>query len=253
MRAPGMQVLTDQIKAKRSGITIYGVGDEEHAQRTSGHNEDDTSGVKAEDQDPDSTPEHRAIDVMVGTGTSTDADGDRLVHDLTFHGANQARMIYINWRDKQYHRNNSFEPADNSDDYHSHVHVSGEADADENTEPWILSDWDDGSVPPALALSVDGVLGPKTITRWQEIMGTPMDGKISTPHSMLTASVQEHLNDSINAGLVVDGYGIFQNNKHYKTAEALQRYLGTYVDGILSYPVSSCVKALQSRLNEGRF
>lgn len=256
MRAAGMQVLTDQIKAKRPGVTIYGIGDDAHKTHTSGHNEDDTAGVSAEDQDSDSTPEHRAIDVMCGSSFS-DHDGDRLVNDLTFHGANQARLIYINWKDKQYHRKNGFKPADNSDDYHDHVHVSGEADADANTEPWILSDWNDGGPGPIPGLTVDGELGSKTITRWQQIMGTPADGVISTPYSDLVAAVQRHLNSHLNGdanvGLAIDGTGIFQNNKKYKTAEYLQRYLKSPIDGIISDPVSKVIKALQNRLNEGRF
>ena len=132
-----MQVLTDQVKVARPGVTIYGIGDEEHKERTSGHNEDDTPGVKAEDQDADSTPEHRAIDVMPGTGTFTTSDGDLLTQDLTREPANQARLIYVNWKDQHYHRKNNWVPVFNSD-YHSHVHVSGEADADANTAPWYL-------------------------------------------------------------------------------------------------------------------
>lgn len=140
MRARGMQVLTDQIKAKRPGATIYGIGDEDHQEHTSGHNPDDTPGVSAEDQDADTVAEHRAIDVMV-MGPFSQADGDRLVQDLVTDPANQARMIYVNWGNQQWHRKNGWQPRDNSDDPHSHVHVSGEADQDENVTPWNLSDW----------------------------------------------------------------------------------------------------------------
>lgn len=141
MRAAGMQVLTDQIKARRPGVTIYGIGDEEHQQHTSGHNEDDTPGVSAEDQDADTKPEHRAIDVMV-SGPFTQRDGDGLVQALVSDPKNQARMIYINWGTRQWHRRNGWKPADNSKDPHRHVHISGEADADENVTPWNLSSWD---------------------------------------------------------------------------------------------------------------
>ena len=99
----------------------------------------------------------------------------------------------------------------------------------------------------------DGELGPKTITRWQETMGTPVDGKISTPSSMLVAEVQRQLNRRINANLLVDGYGIVQNNQPYNTVAALQRYLGTFQDRRLSVPKSECIIALQKRLNQGRF
>ncbi|QOC89887.1 peptidoglycan recognition protein family protein [Micromonospora craniellae] len=108
--------------------------------------------------------------------------------------------------------------------------------------------------PPATPgqLAVDGRLGRATIRRWQQIMGTPTDGVISTP-SMLVRAVQRHLNKVARAGLTVDGVGIRQDGKSYKTTRALQRYLGTVQDGRMSTPVSQVVKALQRRLNTGRF
>lgn len=142
MRAAGMQVLTDQVKAKRPGCTIYGIGDKPHQETTSGHNEDDTPGVKAEDQDTDSKPEHRALDFMVA-GPFTMADGNALVRDLTTDPENRLRIIYVNWGNYQYHRDNDFQPEWNGDDpHHDHVHASGEANQDENITPWNLSDWD---------------------------------------------------------------------------------------------------------------
>lgn len=113
---------------------------------------------------------------------------------------------------------------------------------------------DDTSNPPAApeTLSVDGQLGPKTITRWQQVMGTPVDGIISKP-SELVKAVQRELNSKIGAGLSVDGDGIRQDNKAYLTVSALQKYLGTQQDGRMSSPVSEVVKAIQRRLNEGRF
>ena len=102
-------------------------------------------------------------------------------------------------------------------------------------------------------IAEDGELGPETIRRWQEIMGTPVDGVISTPYSNLVAEVQRQLNRRISAGLVVDGNGIFQNNEPYNTVAALQRYLGTPQDRRLSVPVSECIKQLQKHLNQGRF
>lgn len=99
----------------------------------------------------------------------------------------------------------------------------------------------------------DGELGPKTIRRWQEIMGTPADGIITVPSSMLVAEVQRQLNRRIDAHLLVDGYGIVQNGQPYNTVAALQKYLGTPQDRRLSVPVSECIKQLQKRLNAGRF
>jgi peptidoglycan hydrolase-like protein with peptidoglycan-binding domain len=101
-------------------------------------------------------------------------------------------------------------------------------------------------------LSVDGKLGPKTISKWQKVMGTPVDGVISNP-SRLVMAVQRRLKATVDSRLVVDGVGIFQDGKRYKTAGALQRYLRVPVDEIISTPVSETVKALQRRLNENRF
>ena len=99
----------------------------------------------------------------------------------------------------------------------------------------------------------DGELGPKTITRWQEVMGTPVDGEISVPSSMLVAEVQRQLNRRIDAHLLVDGYGIVQNDQPYDTVAALQKYLGTPQDRRLSVPKSQAIETLQKRLNQGRF
>lgn len=108
--------------------------------------------------------------------------------------------------------------------------------------------------PPATGgrLVEDGKLGPATIGAWQRLLGTPVDGKISEV-SLLTKAVQRRLNARIGAGLVVDGQGIKQDGKRYETARALQRYLGTEVDGILSTPVSDAVRAVQRSINAGRF
>ena len=91
-------------------------------------------------------------------------------------------------------------------------------------------------------LKVDGDLGPETIKRWQAVMKTTVDGKISKPSSLIKA-VQERLN-AYGARLKADGIlGSI-------TIKALQRYLGVDQDGDLG-PVT--VKALQTLLNHGKF
>lgn len=102
-------------------------------------------------------------------------------------------------------------------------------------------------------LLVDGKLGPRTIAKWQHVMGTPVDGVITPGNSDLVRAVQRKLKATVRPDLVVDGDGIYQNGRRYKTVEALQRYLGTPVDGFMSSPVSEVVKAVQRRLNEQRF
>jgi N-acetylmuramoyl-L-alanine amidase len=107
-----------------------------------------------------------------------------------------------------------------------------------------------GSTPHPLL--EDGVLGPNTTRLWQHVMHTPEDGIISDP-SKLVAAVQVHLNEKISAGLVIDGVGIRQDGRVYKTTRALQRYLDSGTDGLLSVPVSGTIRVLQRRLNAGEF
>lgn len=102
-------------------------------------------------------------------------------------------------------------------------------------------------------IAVDGQLGPETISRWQHIMGTPVDGVISTPKSDLVVAVQRRLKATVDHRLEVDGSGIFQDGERYKTVGALQRYLKSPVDERISKGRSNVIVALQRRLNEGRF
>lgn len=114
--------------------------------------------------------------------------------------------------------------------------------------------------PKRQKVEVDGWLGRKTITQWQLDAGTEPDGVISYPRSSLVVAEQERLNrkgvrDRKGKKLVVDGKGVQSNeNGRYphkgstSTLEALQRELGTTVDGALSAP-SDWVKAKQRQLN----
>lgn len=101
--------------------------------------------------------------------------------------------------------------------------------------------------PPLTHLGVDGELGPKTIKRWQQVMGTTADGKIDADDSQLIRKVQAKLKTTVDHRLVVDG------DLGPKTIAALQRYLKSPVDGIISQPKSEVIKALQRRLNTGKF
>lgn len=99
-------------------------------------------------------------------------------------------------------------------------------------------------------LAVDGVLGQHTIMAWQRQLNVPMTGVMD---EVTTKAVQTKLKATVDHRLVVDGKGIAQDGKFYKTVGALQRYLGSPVDGVMSKPVSQVVKALQRRLKENRF
>lgn len=95
----------------------------------------------------------------------------------------------------------------------------------------------------------DGILGPATIARWQQIMGTPIDGVISRPKSTLIGAVQRHL---LARGISVGVAGA-DSELGPGTIRGLQTYLGTPVDGVISSPKSTMVVELQKRLNAARF
>lgn len=108
------------------------------------------------------------------------------------------------------------------------------------------------------AIAVDGVWGPELTRRLQEIFGTGVDGKISNqPISnkkycagITAAEWNNHLSGGsalIKAiqkwsGVTADGYIGPQ------TIRAMQRKLGTQVDGVISNP-SAMVRALQEWCN----
>jgi len=56
----------------------------------------------------------------------------------------------------------------------------------------------------SLTIDEDGDRGPQTIARWQEVMGTPIDGVISPRFSALIQADQQMLNAVVAAGHIVD-------------------------------------------------
>lgn len=112
--------------------------------------------------------------------------------------------------------------------------------------------------PAVKVISVDGVWGSELTRRLQEIFGTPQDGRISNqPTSNLEYCVGitvAEWSTKLSGGSALirklqewaettaDGYIGPQ------TIRALQKKLGTPVDGVISYP-SAMVKALQEWCN----
>ncbi len=137
-RSRNMQKLTEQLRARYPGVVIYGIGDDAHKASRSGHNEDDTPGSRPEDEDGDNLPEHRALDVMLGPAFSR-ADGHALTTVLTTHPENRRRLLYVIFDGYITSRSNGWVRRPHSGDPHrDHPHISGEADDDDNTAPWIL-------------------------------------------------------------------------------------------------------------------
>lgn len=129
-----------------------------------------------------------------------------------------------------------------------------------------------GPTPPTPApsthgdkLTVDGILGPNSIRKGQELLHTPADGVISAPKSTWVFAVQDYLNRhgyrGLNGRLAYDGVGLANNATHavgpYNTVGALQRYLtalGFYhgvIDGVLDAGGSDTVRAYQQAANAG--
>jgi len=237
------------------GTVVGWIGDSAHQSECSDHN-------------PDGCGIVHAVDVMWSAGTEQAnavvnatvgrPDLQYVIHNRTIWSASWG------WGPREY---------TGSDPHTNHVHVSGKHGSDcsgsmtctgydkraeASDTPWNLAlpigPTPNPNPPPPAGLDEDGVIGPMTVRAWQKRMGTPQDGVISSGYSNLVAAVQVYLNRKVNAGLSVDGVGIRQDGHTvYQTQRALQRYLGTPADGVLSLPSSACVKALQHRLNAGTF
>lgn len=149
MRSKNMQALTDDIKAEYPGVTVYGIGDARHKLSTSDHNEDDTSGSKAAQTDDDSVPEHRAIDVMLGSAFTRE-QAKALVLRMVADEATRARLFYVIFDHQIWRRRNNWVPeAKNDEPHEGHVHFSGLASDDENGSPWPIVHATTAPAPPA--------------------------------------------------------------------------------------------------------
>lgn len=117
------------------------------------------------------------------------------------------------------------------------------------------------SFPESYVLEIDGYWGSATVSACQEALGTTIDGIVSGQDyrdmsaigGRPTAAWQIGSGGSVmvqalQSKVGVDADGYFGPN----TCRALQSYLGTEVDGVISSP-SQCVKELQRRLNDGSF
>lgn len=94
-------------------------------------------------------------------------------------------------------------------------------------------------------LKITGLLGEGTIKRWQDVLDVAQTGKLDKTTVRKIQSTLKSKGYSVGrAG--VDGI------MGPDTITALQKYLGTPVDGKISRP-SPMVKALQKRLNAGKF
>lgn len=234
------------------GTVVGWVGDQAHQAECSDHN-------------PDGCGVVHAVDVMLAAGT----EGAKAVVNAA---VGRPDVQYVIHNRTIWSQSSGWAPRayTGSDPHTNHVHVSGrhggscygsatctgyDHASEAFEKPWTLTLA--ATIPPSSGkLAEDGQLGPKTISAWQHRMGTTVDGVISQGYhkSALVWAVQVYLNRMIHANLVVDGWGINQDgHSKFATTRALQRYLGTTQDGVLSVPKSQAVVALQKRLNAGTF
>ena len=110
---------------------------------------------------------------------------------------------------------------------------------------------------PKPVIRMDGRIGVETVSQWQRIMGTPVDGVISgqyrvgyRPNLVSVSYGQRHKGSTLiravqrKLGVRVDGL------LGPQTIKAMQRRLGVSADGILG---PQTALALQIALNSGRF
>lgn len=113
-------------------------------------------------------------------------------------------------------------------------------------------------------LTVDGKWAELTTRALQDFFGTPVDGVLSgqSQNSVTNALYGNTARFGSGGSLVIKALQRYLNSKGFKlkvdgllgpaTIRALQSYLGTPVDGVLSRP-SLVVKEMQKRLNKGTF
>lgn len=228
------------------------IGDQAHKGSSSSHNPDKTG--NAEYKDGDSKDEVRAWDMDKDLGSPDGITAEIVVqHLITRLRAGEMKWIrYVIYNGRIWHRRDNFTTRTYTGSNKHTDHVHWNSDFNNYADTVTGTDWhfeDIGLVTTPVVddiLLVDGELGPRTITKWQKIMGTPVDGKISVP-SKLIKTVQQRLNATVGRGLLVDG------KLGANTIRSLQEYLKTPIDGVISKPKSNVVRALQRRLNEGRF
>lgn len=247
----------NQLSPGRDKATDGWIGDARHQASVSDHNPDESGNPEV--HDADHIDEVHAIDVdkdLRKAGVTMPMVVAFLVARCRAGIEKRLRYIIHNrtiwaassgWVAKAYHGSNP---------HTEHAHFSGSYETiwENNTNKFHLElvgasggtgGGESVSSSSKTNLAVDGLLGTKTIKRWQQVMKTPQDGKISHPSDLVKA-VQRNLNAVNGARLSVDGL------LGSKTITALQRRFHTPADGKISHP-SELIKAIQRRLNTGKF
>lgn len=252
---PNLDEGRDQLNQRfpnRDKTTDGSIGNKAHQGQASSHNPDESG--KPEHYDPDSKNEVRARDFDADLGDPNVTAEQVVQHIIKYARAGVFWWIrYVIYNGRIWHKRDNFltHVYTGSNKHTGHFHITSDFtnDADEiRGTDWRFNEVGFATVPQGNwgveQLVVDGIPGPKTITRWQQLVGTKPDGVISKPKSSLIYWVQKYLRDRVDHRLVTDGI------PGPNTWRALQRYLGAPLSGQFD---STTVKALQRRLNTGKF
>jgi hypothetical protein len=114
------------------------IGNPDHAEGVSGHNPDDTPGVRAEREDPDTKQEVRAADVDDDLRDPAGLTMQSVIDAILRTPADRDRLIYIIYNRFIWRRSNGWKRESYGGDnpHTSHAHFSGDPAADENGAPW---------------------------------------------------------------------------------------------------------------------
>lgn len=144
-------VLTAALSALRAGFnhafpdrdhtTDGWIGDAAHQAEVSGHNPDDTVGVRAEYSDADTKPEVRAIDVDTDLRSPLYSMQD-VIDRILVTPNDLMRLKYIIFNRTIWSKNNGWRPAEYTgiDPHTGHAHFSGDPLYDENDTAWSVED-----------------------------------------------------------------------------------------------------------------
>lgn len=145
----------------RDHATDGWIGDAAHQQYTSGHNPDDTAGVKAEYSDADTKPEVRAIDVdkdLRYSGVTMQNVIDRILATPN----DVKRLMYIIYNRIIWSRSSGWLPRTytGSSPHIEHAHFSGDPAYDEDGSDWVVAKMGEGT-EMELSTVVPGTDNPK--------------------------------------------------------------------------------------------
>lgn len=226
-------------------------GNKAHQQTKSSHNGDKSG--NAEHKDGDAKDEVRARDID-STLNDSNCTMEQVVQMwITALRAGKLWWVrYIIYNGRIWHRRDGFRTrvykGKNKHDKHAHVNTDFDQSADSVTgTDWLLKGFRVKPAVPAKPiwetdpLVVDGVLGPKTIKRWQVVVR----------HKTVTDKMDKDFIGAMQVFLRrVDHRLVVDRIWGPKTTRALDKYIGSPADGVMD---GRTVKALQRRLNEGRF